>query len=595
MDEQPHELKASLSQRHLTMIAIGGVIGAGLFVGSGAVIASTGPAAFLSYALCGGLIILVMRMLGEMAVANPATGSFAEYARTALGGWAGFSTAWLYWYFWVVVVGFEAVAGADVIRFWLPDVELWVVSLVLMTLMTATNLFSVTSFGEFEYWFAGIKVVAIMAFLVLGTLYAFGIIFDKDADFSNLWEHGGFLPNGAIAIFAAIVTVIFSMVGAEIATIAAAESADPRRAIAKATQSVMLRIMIFFVGSVFLIAVIVPWNSEQVAVSPYVTAFTVIGIPGAEHIMNAVVLTAVLSCLNSGLYTASRMLFVLAGRGEAPAALLNVNKRGVPMQAILASTLVGFLCVFAAYISPDKVFNFLLNSSGAIILFVYLLICLSQYQLRRRLGDADLKIKMWAFPGLTVFAIVAIVAVLLSMLTNPDTVSQLVLSLLSWGFILLCYAIMQRRRRGVAAVPAAAPKRVLVVANQTLGAVELLAEVRAMHGAADARFFVCVPVKPADRARQKARAVEADDRLVETLSVLAGEGVLAEGGIGDPRPLVAVADAVATFHPDAILVSTHPHERSDWLREDLVGKLRETYDVPVHHVVSRAPAVFTGP
>ena len=275
------------------------MIGAGLFVGSGVVIKDTGPAAFLSYALTGVLIVMVMRMLGEMATANPSTGSFADYARRALGGWAGFSVGWLYWYFWVIVVGFEAVAGAEIITFWF-DAPLWLLSLVLMILMTVTNLFSVRSYGEFEYWFAGIKVFAIIAFLVLGALFVFGLWPDKELDFSNLTNDGGLFPLGVGAVFSSIVVVIFSMVGAEIATIAAAESDDPERAIAKATNSVVIRIAIFYVGSIFLLAVIIPWNSNEEGAPPYVRAFQEMGIPYADHIMNAIVLTAVLSCLNSG-------------------------------------------------------------------------------------------------------------------------------------------------------------------------------------------------------------------------------------------------------------------------------------------------------
>src|SRR5689334_18784967 len=189
------ELQRGLHQRHLTMIAIGGVIGAGLFVGSGVVINDVGPAAFLTYAATGVLIVMVMRMLGEMATTNPSTGSFADYARSALGGWAGFSVAWLYWYFWVIVVGFEAVAGAKILQRWV-GLPLWVLALVLMILMTATNLFSVRSYGEFEYWFAGIKVFAICAFLVLGACFVLGLWPGRSADFSNLTAHGGFFPNG---------------------------------------------------------------------------------------------------------------------------------------------------------------------------------------------------------------------------------------------------------------------------------------------------------------------------------------------------------------------------------------------------------------
>ncbi|SHN46513.1 amino acid permease [Cryptosporangium aurantiacum] len=446
--EHTAELRKGLRPRHLRMIAIGGVIGAGLFVGSGAVINDVGPAAFLTYAVTGVLIVLVMRMLGEMATAHPSTGSFADYARQALGSWAGFSVGWLYWYFWVIVVGFEAVAGAEILRRWV-DAPLWTLALVLMVLMTVTNLFSVRSYGEFEYWFAGVKVFAICAMLALGACFVLGLWPGRGRDFSNLTDEGGFLPNGPGVIFSAIVVVIFSMVGAEIATIAAAESDDPARAISKATNSVVVRISIFYVGSVFLLAAILPWNSTRLGESPYVSAFEVMGIPGAADLMNAVVLTAVLSCLNSGLYTASRMIFVLAARNEAPQRLTRVSGRGVPVAAILVSTVVGFACVVAAYVAPDTVFLFLLNSSGAVILFVYLFICVSQLILRRRTPDDELPVKMWGFPALTLIVIVAIVVVLASMAIGSDTRSQLLLSLLSLGFVLGAHAVVARRRRAV--------------------------------------------------------------------------------------------------------------------------------------------------
>ncbi|TNM68921.1 amino acid permease [Streptomyces sp. NP160] len=444
-------LQKGLSQRHLTMIAIGGVIGAGLFVGSGEVIRTTGPGAFLTYALTGVLVILVMRMLGEMATANPGTGSFSDYARSALGNWAGFSTAWLYWYFWVIVVGFEAVAGARIIQEYAPALPLWAISLVLMVLMTVTNLVSVRSFGEFEYWFAGIKVAAIVLFLLLGAFFVLGVWPGASMDFSGLTngQQGstGFFPNGVGAIFSSIVVVVFSMVGAEIATIAAAESKDPVKAVARATRSVVVRVAIFFVGSVFLLVCIVPWDSEELRVSPYAAALGEMGIPYAPLVMNLVVLTAVLSCLNSGLYTASRMLFVLADRHEAPKALVRLGPSGVPRAAILTSTVVGFLCVVAAAIDPEGVFLFLLNSSGAVILFVYLLIAVSQLVLRRRTDPERLVVKMWLFPVLTVVAIVAILAILVAMGFDADTRTQLFLSLGSWAVFLLLFAVTAGRRR----------------------------------------------------------------------------------------------------------------------------------------------------
>jgi gamma-aminobutyrate permease len=440
------QLQQGLSQRQLTMIAIGGVIGAGLFVGSGVVIKDTGPAAFLTYALCGLLIVLVMRMLGEMATANPSTGSFADYAGKALGGWAGFSVAWLYWYFWVIVVGFEAIAGAKVLNYWLPA-PLWLWSLFLMVLMTATNLFSVSSFGEFEFWFAGIKVATIVIFLVVGMLFALGLLPGRHLDFSNLTSHGGFFPKGVGAVFAAIVVVIFSMVGAEVVTIAAAESRDPELAVQRATRSVVARISIFFVGSVFLLVVILPWNSVELGSSPYVAALKHMGLGGADQVMNAVVLTAVLSCLNSGLYTASRMLFVLADRREAPAALVKLSRRGVPYIAILCSSAVGFLCVIMAALAPNTVFLFLLNSSGAVILFVYWLIALSQIILRRRTPPEKLLVKMWFFPVLSIFTLVAITAVLVQMAFDHTARTQLWLSLMSWAVAVGLYFVAKLARR----------------------------------------------------------------------------------------------------------------------------------------------------
>jgi GABA permease len=593
------ELKKALNQRQLTMIAIGGVIGAGLFVGSGVVIGDTGPGAFITYALAGVLIIMVMRMLAEMAVANPSTGSFADYSRNAMGNWAGFSVGWLYWYFWVIVVGFEAIAGAKIIQYWI-DVPLWLSALVLMVLMTATNLFSVSSFGEFEFWFAGIKVAAIVVFIGLGSLFVLGLWPNKALDFSNLWSHGGFFPAGPMAITVGVVTVIFSMVGAEIATIAAAESADPERAVSKAANSVITRIAVFFVGSTFLLAVILPWNDEQAGASPFVAAFTEMGIPYADHIMNAVVLTAVLSCLNSGMYTASRMLFVLAARREAPAQLVRVTRRGVPATAILASSVIGFLCVIAAAVSPDTIFAFLLNSSGAIILFVYLLIAISQIVLRYRANDSELRVKMWLFPVLSIITAVAILAILVQMGLQADVRSQLVLSLLSWAVVIVLYLANKwyRNSRPIAeeTTPTTRPHRVLVMATQTVGSEELLDELRRIGADRDSTYFVVVPASPIETGTAathgpldvvEATRKIAQSRLDATLATLRADDLEADGTLGDYRPLRALAAAVDSFHPDQIVISTLPPEESVWHRFDVVDRAREAHKVPVTHVVAR--------
>jgi GABA permease len=593
-------LKRGLTERQLRMIAIGGVIGAGLFVGSGVVIGSTGPGSFIAYALCGFLVIMVMRMLAEMAVAHPSTGSFADYARNALGGWAGFSVGWLYWYFWVIIVGFEAIAGAKIVQYWIPGIPLWLCSLVLLSAMTLTNLFSVSSFGEFEFWFAGIKVAAIILFLSVGTAYVVGVWPHKSMDFSNLTAHGGFLPHGPIGITAAIVTVIFSMTGAEVATIAAAESKDPAKAVAKAANSVIARIAIFYVGSIFLLTVILPWNDKTVAASPFVAAFTKMGLPYADHIMNAVVLTAVLSCLNSGMYTASRMLFVLAARREAPQQLVSVTRRGVPATAILASSVVGFLCVVAAAVSPDTIFAFLLNSSGAIILFVYCLIGISQIVLRYRDGSESLRVRMWLFPVLSIFTVVAIVLILAQMGLEKESRSQLVLSLLSWAVVVVLYLankwFIGRRPVPMGAVATAKPRRVLVMANQTVDSAELLDELRRIGADTTASYFVVVPASaietgvaathgPLDVMEATERAARA--RLDHTLSTLWAEDLDADGALGDYRPLRALANAVDTFHPDQIVISTLPLEESVWHRFEVVDRARaEHSNIPVNHVVA---------
>lgn len=592
-------LKKALNQRQLTMIAIGGVIGAGLFVGSGVVIADTGPGAFLTYGMAGVLIIMVMRMLAEMAVANPSTGSFADYSRNALGHWAGFSVGWLYWYFWVIVVGFEAIAGAKIVQYWM-DVPLWLSALIFMVLMTATNLFSVASYGEFEFWFAGIKVAAIIAFIAVGAAFVFGLWPGKGADFSNLTSHGGFMPWGFGAITVGIVTVIFSMVGAEIATIAAAESQDPERAVAKAANSVILRILIFYVGAVLLLVLIVPWNDESVSASPFVAAFNAMGIPYADHVMNAVVLTAVLSCLNSGMYTASRMLFVLAARREAPAALVKVTNRGVPANAILASSVVGFLCVIAAAVSPDTIFAFLLNSSGAIILFVYLLIAISQIVLRYRTPDSKLRVKMWLFPVLSGLTALGILAILVQMFIDTALRSQLVLSLLSWAVVIALFAankwfVKKRPAEGDSVAPTGPPHRVLVLANRTVDSDELLAELSRIGADQTAEYLVVVPASAVDtgaaathgpRDVTEATQEAATARLESTLAALRGKNLTVQGELGDYRPLRALDHAVAEFGPDQIVIATLPPEFSMWHRFDVVDRARAQFTVPVTHVVA---------
>ncbi len=459
--EHDPRLQKTLKTRHLRMIALGGVIGAGLFVGSSAIITKAGPGAFITYGITGILVFFVMRMLGEMASAKPATGSFTDYAGMALGRWAGFTTGWLYWYFWVIVVGFEAVVGGQIINGWIPQLPVWAIALGLLIVMTAVNLLSVKSFGEAEYWFAGIKVAAILVFLLIGTIYVLHLWPGSTASLSNLTAHGGFFPHCVSTLFSGVVVVIFAMTGVEVVTIAAAESAEPGRNIRRAVNSVVFRILFFFVSSTLLIVIIRPWNTLVAGKSPFVAALDTVGIPGAGIALQAVILVAVLSVLNSGIYTSSRLLFVLGERGDAPAWMHRVNRRGVPTAGVLACTVVGYGCVVISAIAPDTVFLFLINSSGAVFLFVYLMICLSQLILRRRWEREEpeiFQIKMWGYPTLPILVTAAIVVVLTSMAfsADADTRTSLYQSLLAWAILLAIFAaraLPHRKRTAAVAGP----------------------------------------------------------------------------------------------------------------------------------------------
>ncbi|KAE8764024.1 amino acid permease [Georgenia thermotolerans] len=445
--EQPG-LAKSLKPRHLSMIAIAGVIGAGLFVGSGAAIRQAGPGILVAYAAAGLVVILVMRMLGEMAAANPETGSFSAYADKALGPWAGFSIGWLYAWFWIITLGIEATAGAAIVHRWVPGVDQWVWALILMVALTLTNVVSVKSYGEFEFWFASVKVAAIVVFLLLGVAAIAGLLPGIEAPgLSNLTGHGGFFPNGSAAVMAGVLVVVFAFFGAEIATIAAGESMDPVGAVKKAVNSTVWRILLFYIGSVAVVVTLLPWDDASVAKSPYVAVMEHYGIPGAGVIMDVIVLTSVLSCLNSGLYTASRMIFSMATRGEAPRSWTKVSRRGVPRNAVLASTVVGFVTVGLNYLAPGEVFLFLVNTSGAIALFVWLVIAVSQLILRRRqeAAGAELTVKMWAFPYLTWATIVAIVAMVIGMVVIGETRESLLLSAGLAVVVVAIGAVGQRR------------------------------------------------------------------------------------------------------------------------------------------------------
>ncbi|MES4901979.1 MULTISPECIES: amino acid permease [unclassified Streptomyces] len=425
-------LSHGLKQRHLSMIALGGVIGAGLFVSSGTGIAAAGPSIVVAYALSGLLVMLVMRMLGEMSAANPASGSFSVHAERAIGPWAGFTVGWTFWVLLCVGIAAEAIGAAGIMVKWFPGTESWMWVALFMVIFCGTNLAAVGNFGEFEFWFAALKITAISLFLVLGVLAILGVLPGTDAPgAANLTGTHGFLPNGLDGLVLGLPATVFAYGGLETVTIAAAESEHPVQGVASAVRTAMWRIAVFYVGSMLVAVTLIPWNDPSVVTDgPYVAVLEHLGIPAAGQLMNVIVLVALLSAMNANIYGASRMAYSLASRGEGPSVLGEVSG-GVPRVTVVASSTFGFFAVLLSYWWPDTIFKWLLNMVGAAVLIVWGFIAVSQLRMRRRLERETpdkLVVKMWLFPYLTWAALAGTVAVLALMTRQADTRTQLYFS-----------------------------------------------------------------------------------------------------------------------------------------------------------------------
>ncbi|WP_030986734.1 amino acid permease [Streptomyces sp. NRRL WC-3744] len=419
-------LSHGLKQRHLSMIALGGVIGAGLFVGSGAGIAAAGPSIVIAYTLSGVLVMLVMRMLGEMSAAYPSSGSFSAHAERAIGPWAGFAAGWSFWVLLCTAVGLEGIGAAKIVQGWLPGTPQWMWVALFMVVFCGANLAAVKNFGEFEFWFAALKVGAISLFLILGGLAIAGVLPGTDSPgASNLTD---FLPHGSEGLLVGLLASVFAYGGLETVTIAAAESEDPVRGVASAVRTAMWRIALFYIGSMAVVVTLVPWSSaEVVAKGPYVATLDHLGIPGAGQLMNVVVLVALLSAMNANIYGSSRIAYSLVERGQGPKALARLSG-GVPRVAVLTPCFFGFVCVLLSYWRPDDVFPWLLNMIGAVILVVWIFIAVSQLLLRRRIereAPEKLVVRMWGFPWLTWVALAGMAAIFVLMAREPDTRIQL--------------------------------------------------------------------------------------------------------------------------------------------------------------------------
>ncbi|WP_187282404.1 amino acid permease, partial [Streptomyces sp. wa22] len=412
-------------------------------------IAAAGPSIVVAYGISGLLVMFVMRMLGEMSAANPASGSFSVHAERAIGPWAGFTAGWSFWVLLCVAVGLEGIGAAQIVTGWLPGTPEWVWVALFMVIFLGTNLAAVKNFGEFEFWFAALKVIAITLFLVLGLLAILGVLPGTDSPgTSNLTGDGGFMPNGSEGLIIGLLASVFAYGGLETVTIAAAESENPVRGVAKAVRTAMWRIAVFYIGSMAVIVTLVPWDDPQVAeVGPFYAMLDHLGIGGAAEIMNVVILVALLSAMNANIYGSSRMACSLVARGQGPKVLGRISS-GVPRNAVLASSVFGFLCVLLSYWRPEDVFPWLLNMIGAVILVVWIFIAVSQLILRRRTereSPESLVVRMWLFPVLTIVALVAMAGIFVLMLRQPDTRDQLLATGALTAVLIAIGAVRQKR------------------------------------------------------------------------------------------------------------------------------------------------------
>ena len=390
--QQQGELKRGLKNRHIQLIALGGAIGTGLFLGSAGVLKSAGPSMILGYAIAGFIAFLIMRQLGEMIVEEPVAGSFSHFAHNYWGGFAGFLSGWNYWVLYVLVGMAELTAVGKYIQFWWPEVPTWVSAAVFFVLVNLINTMNVKVFGEAEFWFAIIKVVAIIGMIVLGCYMLFSGTGGPQASVSNLWDHGGFFPNGTTGLLMAMAFIMFSFGGLELVGITAAEASEPRKVIPKAINQVVYRVLIFYVGALTVLLSLYPWDQllqtlgasgDAYSSSPFVQIFALIGSDTAAQILNFVVLTAALSVYNSGVYCNSRMLYGLAEQGDAPKSLMKLTKNGVPFRALCVSALVTMLCVVVNYVAPHSALELLMALVVASLMINWAMISLTHLKFRK--------------------------------------------------------------------------------------------------------------------------------------------------------------------------------------------------------------------
>ncbi|MBF8673973.1 amino acid permease [Pseudomonas fulva] len=458
-DKHSGELKRGLKNRHIQLIALGGAIGTGLFLGSAGVMKSAGPSMILGYAICGFIAFMIMRQLGEMIVEEPVAGSFSHFAHTYWGGFAGFLSGWNCWVLYILVGMSELSAVGKYVHYWWPEIPTWVTAAGFFVLINAINLMNVKFFGEAEFWFAIIKVVAIVSMIGLGAYLLTSGSGGPDATVANLWSHGGFFPHGVSGLVMALAFIMFSFGGLEMLGFTAAEADKPKTVIPKAINQVIYRILIFYVGALVILLSLTPWDTLVASIdasggsygsSPFVQVFSLLGSDVAANLLNFVVLTAALSVYNSGTYCNARMLLGMAEQGDAPAALAKVDKRGVPVRSILVSAAVTLIAVLLNYLMPSSALELLMSLVVATLVINWAMISYSHLKFRQHLnrtGQKPLFKALWYPYGN--YVVLAFVVLILGIMLQIPGIQISVYAIPVWLLGMFVAYVIKSRRKGV--------------------------------------------------------------------------------------------------------------------------------------------------
>ncbi|MBI0576675.1 amino acid permease [Neobacillus cucumis] len=419
MEKNHQGLKRGLLPRHVQFIALAGMIGTGIFKGSSDTLNIAGPGVVLTYFIGGILLLIIMAALGEMAVSYPNL-NVQLLVNKAFGFKVSFIVGWLYWINWIIVTVVELLAAGSFLQFWFPSAPLWLLSLFCGLLIVGINLFQVKYYGELEFWFAGIKIFALTTFIILGVLILAGIIPSSIHNpLSNYTAYGGFFPNGFHGVASAFLVVMFSYGGAELIGVAVTETKDTEKVLPKIIKGAVWRVIIFYIFPILIICGMIPWNKVSGVDSPFVQVLSITGLPGAAHIMNFVLLTAVLSAANSGIYATSRTLFSMAQSGVAPKILLKISKSGTPIAGILITSAWILVGIFLAYITPDQVISYLMTIPGFTVMLIWISICAAQLKLRPHYKNKPF-FRVKGFPFTTIFAIVSLSVIFIGFLLNSN-------------------------------------------------------------------------------------------------------------------------------------------------------------------------------